>query len=70
MSTKTTSKSKSAGTKMTVKEKKRAQMVANRRAQLQWYALGGVLAVAIVVTIVLVSVLTEPNAPVVVPSGL
>jgi hypothetical protein len=58
----TSSKSKSAGTKMTAKEKRHAQLVANRRAQLQWYLLGGFFAAAVLVTIVLVSIYTEGNA--------
>ena len=56
-----TKKAKSA--KLTHKEKKAAQARAARRAQLQWWLLGGGLFVAVIVTIVLVSVLTEGSLP-------
>lgn len=53
------SKTKSSGTKMTQKEKKQAQLEANRKAQLQWWVLGGLLCVAAIAAIVLISLFTE-----------
>ena len=50
---------KTKGRKLTHKERRAAQAAANRRARLQWWILGGTLAVAAVVTIVLLSVYTE-----------
>lgn len=55
----TESHAKNRGTKMNATEKKQAQMVANRRAQLQWYALGALLVIAIVIAVVLVTVYTN-----------
>jgi len=34
-------------------------MVANRRARMQWYALGAFLVVAVVLTLVIVTIYTE-----------
>ena len=55
----TESHAKNRGTKMTATEKKEAHMVANRRAQLQWYALGALLVIVVVVTVVLVTLYTD-----------
>ncbi len=55
----TESHAKNRGTKMTATEKKEAQMVANRRAQLQWYALGALLVIVIVVAVILITAYTE-----------
>ena len=57
------SKSRTAAPKMTAKEKKAAQEAAYRKARMQWYALGGFLAVAAIVTIVLISIYTEGSLP-------
>ena len=59
----TDSHAKKRGTKMTAADKKAAQMAANRRAQLQWYAFGAVLVIAIVLAIVLVTVFTDGQIP-------
>jgi predicted nucleic acid-binding Zn ribbon protein len=55
----TESHAKKRGTKMNATEKKEAQMVANRRARMQWYALGAFLVVAVVLTLVIVTIYTE-----------
>jgi uncharacterized integral membrane protein len=49
----TRTKSKSG---MTAKEKRRAQAIAARRAQLQWYALGAVLLIAVIVAVVILTI--------------
>ena len=54
-------KSKSSGTKMTAKEKKQAQYAANRRAQLQWWVLGGGLALTVAVVVILIAIYTDGN---------
>ncbi len=60
--TQTNKKARSA--KMTHKERKAAQAAAARKAQLQWWAIGGTLAVITVLAIVLISVYTEGSLPV------
>lgn len=55
----TDSHAKKRGTKMSAAEKKEAEFAAYRKARLQWYLLGGVIAVAVVVAIVLISIYTE-----------
>ncbi len=55
----TESHAKKRASKMTAAEKKEAQMVANRKAQLQWYLLGALLVIAIVVAIVLITIYTD-----------
>lgn len=59
----TESHAKKRATKMTAAEKKEAQMVANRKAQLQWYAVGAVVVAAIVIAIVLITLYTEGEIP-------
>ena len=54
---------KTKATKLSPKEKRAAQMAANRKAQLQWWLLGGGLFAAVVITIVLVSLFTEGSLP-------
>lgn len=54
---------KNRGAKMNVADKKAAQMAANRKAQLQWYAMGAALVIAIVAAIVLVVVFTDGAIP-------
>ena len=48
---------------MNAADKKAAQMAANRKAQLQWYAMGAALVIAIVAAIVLVVVFTDGAIP-------
>ena len=60
----TESHAKKRGTKMTASERKAAQMAANRKARMQWYAVGAALFVAVAVVIILVTVLTEGELPV------
>ena len=55
----TDSHAKKRGAKMTAADKKAAQMAANRKARLQWYAVAAVLVIVIIATIVLVTVFTE-----------
>ena len=55
----TTAKTKTSGSKLTAKDKKAAQMAANRKAQMQWWALGGAIAIAAIAAIVLISIYTE-----------
>ena len=55
----TESHAKKRAPKMSADDRKQAQMAANRKAQLQWYVLGGVLTVAVIVAIVLISIYTE-----------
>lgn len=59
--TETHAKKRSA--KMTAAEKKSAQMIANRKAQLQWWILGGGLATVVIGAIVLISIFTEGEIP-------
>lgn len=59
----TESHAKKRATKMTAAEKKEAQMAANRKAQLQWYAVGAVLVAAIIIAIVLITIYTEGEIP-------
>jgi len=58
-----TNRAKSRTPKLSHKERKAAQAAAARRAQLQWWILGGVLAIGVVVTIILISVYTEGSLP-------
>ena len=55
----TESHAKNRGTKMNATDKKGAKRTANRRAQLQWYALGAFLVIAVAVVIVLITVYTD-----------
>ena len=55
----TDSHAKNRGKKLTAAEKKEAQMAANRKAQLQWYAVAALLAIAVVVVIVLITIYTD-----------
>jgi len=55
----TDSHAKKRGTKLTAAEKKQARLDANRKAQLQWYIVAGVLVLAVVAAIVLVTVFTD-----------
>lgn len=59
MSTKT----KARAPRMTSKEKKLAQQEANRKAMLQWYAVGAVVVVAVVTALVLITIFTEGELP-------
>ena len=61
--TTTETHAKKRATKMSATEKKHAQMVANRKAQIQWWILGGGLATATIVAIVLISMFTEGEIP-------
>ena len=56
-----TNRAKSRTPKLSHKERKAAQAAAARRAQLQWWILGGVLAIGVVVTIILIRV---PHSPI------
>ena len=55
----TDSHAKNRGTKMSAAEKKDAEFAAYRKARLQWYLLGGAIALAVVITIVLISLYTD-----------
>ena len=55
----TESHAKNRGKKMSAADKKEAQMAANRKAQLQWYAVAAVLTIAVVVAIVLITIYTD-----------
>ena len=55
----TDSHAKKRAPKMSADDRKQAQMAANRKAQLQWYALGAAITIAVVVAIVLISIYTE-----------
>ena len=59
----TESHAKNRGAKLTATEKRDAVMSANRKAQMQWYALGAALVVAVVAAIVLISMFTEGELP-------
>ena len=59
----TTTNKKARGAKLTHKERKALQAAEARRARRQWMVLGAILAIAIVVTIVLISVYTEGSLP-------
>ena len=54
---------KTKSNKLTHKEKKAAQAAAARKAQLQWWVLGGGLVAVTIATIVLISVFTEGSLP-------
>jgi len=54
---------KKRGAKMTAADKKQMQMAANRKAQLQWYAVGAVLVLAVAAAIILISIYTEGSLP-------
>ena len=58
-----TNKAKARSAKLTPKERKMAQAAAARKARLQWWLLGGGLAIAVLVAIVLISVYTEGSLP-------
>jgi type VI protein secretion system component VasF len=58
-----TNKGKARGRKLSHKERKAAQAAAARRARLQWWIIGAVLAIAVIVTIILISVYTEGSLP-------
>jgi len=60
----TESHAKNRGTKMTAADRKAAQMAANRKAQLQWWILGGGLTAAVIGAIVLISIFTEGELPI------
>lgn len=49
--------------KLTHKEKREAEIAAYRKARMQWYVLGGLLALAVVAAIVLISMYTEGSLP-------
>lgn len=49
--------------RQTHKEKKAAAAKAARKAQIQWYAIGAALVVAVAATIVIISVFTEGELP-------
>lgn len=59
----TESHAKKRSAKLTASEKKHAQMIANRKAQLQWWILGGGLATAVIGAIVLISIFTDGEIP-------
>jgi len=59
----TDSHAKNRGKKMTAAEKKAAEYAAYRKARLQWYLVGGVIAVAVVVAIVLLIIYTDSSLP-------
>jgi|GEM_PF-886184 len=61
--TDTQSHAKKRASKLTAAEKKDAQIAANRKAQLQWWILGGGLTAAFIGAIVLISVFTEGELP-------
>ena len=63
MSETQTNRAKTRSSKMTHKERKAAQAAAARKARLQWWILGGGLAIAVVLTIVLISLYTEGSLP-------
>jgi len=49
--------------KLSADEKREAVNAANRKAQMQWYLIGGLLFVAVVGAIVLISIFTEGSLP-------
>lgn len=55
----TDSHAKNRGKKMTAADKKQAQLAANRKARLQWYAVAAVLALAVLITIILITIYTD-----------
>ena len=58
-----TTATKTKAKKLTEKEKRAAAADANRKARLQWYAIGGFLFAATVAAIVLVTIFTEGSLP-------
>ena len=60
----TESHAKNRGSKMSNEDRKAAQMVANRKAQLQWWILSGALAAVVIGAIVIISLTTEGELPV------
>lgn len=60
----TESHAKKRSAKLTAAEKKQAQMDANRKAQMQWWIVSGLLVVCVVVAIVLISIFTEGSLPI------
>ena len=55
----TDSHAKNRGRKMSATEKKEAELAAYRKARLQWYVLGGLIALVVVVAIILISIYTD-----------
>lgn len=54
---------KTKSKRLSPKEKKAAQAAEFRKARMQWWILGGVLVAVAIITIVLISVLTEGSLP-------
>ena len=48
---------------MSADERREAQIAANRKAQMQWYALGAAVTIAVVAAIILISIYTEGSIP-------
>lgn len=62
--TSTKSHAKKRASRQTAVEKRAATAAANRKAQLQWYAIGIGLAVTVAAIIVLISIYTEGELPI------
>lgn len=54
---------KARAPKMSADERREAQIAANRKAQMQWYALGAAVTIAVVAAIILISIYTEGSIP-------
>lgn len=57
------SHAKNRAKRMTAAEKREARLAANRKARLQWYLVAGIVVVAIIVAIILISIYTEGEIP-------
>jgi len=55
----TDSHAKKRAPKMSAEDRKQAQMAANRKAQLQWYAVAAVITIAVIAAIVLITIYTD-----------
>lgn len=57
------SHAKNRAKRMTAAEKREAKLAANRKARLQWYMVGGLVVLAIIVAIILIAIFTDGEIP-------